>query len=510
MRHFFTKAIVCAGVMASALALNGMAVFAAQVDSVWTPGAKIDGMTLDNTWSEQTVSTDASYKAEFTDKIFTTTDESTGETLTTGKVAGQTCYRSSDKTGFTIITNGDNAKVKIYATRNNKSSGTYIKTVGSSTYTSSEYPIQVNRYDSETNGTIDAIELTIASAGSHAVAFANSGVELYKVVITDEASTKADYTLDVKDHITETSLTNYTVKDSTGNVITGTTNVYNLTEGRTYTVSCPNYVDETFTTGSNSSIYVGLISTTATNKTLSIDDISTTSGETSTEDEVVKGFLITAGIKNQDGKYIRVQNDGTVQFELTTKGKITFEGIRSPNSNVRQLVIKKDGNVITYFENANSDNTGSAFLDSGVYTICANANEPMQFKNVTIYGTLKDMELPSTVDITTTKSIAIPAVAYVDDTYYAIALIDPTVEGATVENGSVNLDVTVTVNGQEAVEVDEAYETVTINGTEYDATAFGGNSNQYVYGFNVDSSNVAGDVAEYIQANVTVAQTVAE
>lgn len=71
MRHFFTKAIVCAGVMASALALNGMAVFATindtdtEVDTLVTTGASVGDSYNYGSCTYDTVSEKAVYTWDF-------------------------------------------------------------------------------------------------------------------------------------------------------------------------------------------------------------------------------------------------------------------------------------------------------------------------------------------------------------------------------------------------------------------------------------------------------------
>lgn len=479
MKGFFNKAVVAVGVMVSALALSSVC--------AWAGISETKEYNFTN-YTQVTNDPDTTTYAGLT---------ITGKpaAIASDKGAGITLSKSdaSDTIQFTV---DKKFSLDLTSNHSNKSKGTIVTCEG-------------KVYPSTTNGTKADLSLSDLPAGTYTIKSDGSNhAYITTMKITVAASVTKNYTINVTDAITGDSV-DFTIKDG-AKTITPSSGVYSLDTSITYTVSADGYpnTELVIPTDDSTTIDMELLPTNAATNELNLSNIGITSDETTTTaHNTATGFLINSGIMNNKDKFIRVNNTGSIQFKLTTAGLAKFTGITSSSSSsIRTLTLTGDNGSEYSFSTDGTSIDKDQKLAAGTYTI-GTPDGSMQFVSLTVYGTLEELPVPAAIAVTKTTSTSKVAVVAVDDTYYAVAIIDPTVSGATVEGTDVNLDVTVSYN-EESVAINSVYKSVTINGTEYKASDLGGNGNQYVYGFTVTPNTSVSNIADDIQGKVTVTQSV--
>lgn len=269
MRHFFTKAIVCAGVVASALALSSMAVFAATITTESVFDAKVacenadvgsgETATLENSVELNNITfvatealnaaLDNNQKADFGSGNITGSINTNGATNVKNNVASR--Y-------FTFET-GSAMKVSVYYRTGGKdrSIGIISGTPTGAISLSNDNSIA---YYASTGTDVGILEATLPTAGTYSIVTSKSASRIYKVVVTPASAQDIEVSLTAKDSVTTDAVTGFSVylkTDTTfSNAITAdsTTGKYALKTLTDYIMVKDGYANAEFTVSGDTEV----------------------------------------------------------------------------------------------------------------------------------------------------------------------------------------------------------------------------------------------------------------
>ena len=280
-KSFFSKAIVAVGVMASAMALSGVATFAADkiynfsnADSV----AKIKTGTY--TYGDFTLTASVDDKMKIDENAKEIDDFKFTKRLSISKFAN----------GYLSFTTSGPADITIYGMSGKSNNTRYI-----SLYKSGTSDTLLTDSFADNNG--NAIgkytySLTDANGGTYKLSSKADGYSIYYIKVSETTAQEVSVNLTAKDAITNSGVSGFTIKatddsgNPTGDAITATEGVYSLQTLTTYAIIADNYATKTFT-----------VSSTDTAKEISLTPNSfpvTVTAKDSITGNSISGFTVSA------------------------------------------------------------------------------------------------------------------------------------------------------------------------------------------------------------------------
>ncbi|MBQ8940736.1 MAG: hypothetical protein IJ062_02790 [Firmicutes bacterium] len=524
MKNFLTKAFVCAGVMASALALSSVCAFAEQIDYTFMPSASSEADEIptwlefgkeSSGWTKSQTSTSDAYVGAFEDAIFTTGDGSTGA------VKGQYSYKSGNKLdSLKIKTSGSNAEVKLYLLRENSSSGSSVSTIDGVKPTST---ISVD-YDRNKNATsVEPISITFETPGEHKILFSNPGIRFYKAVLNDIKLVSAVYEVNVTDGAN--AISDFKIYNGDGAEIVPVSGQYSLYKDLTYTVKADDYVTQTFVASDSSTINVTMLQLKSYAKVFDSEDSLTAAMTDGVEiiDPTVNvkknggafenGRIISTGLQgknaaqnssNSNAKNDQIPVSGwTLKVTAQGNGKIgVYASAGDTGSSGKELVVSKlSGSnytaVADYKDVKGELKYTEVTVNEGDIVYCYVTSG----SKATFYGVTFTKDGDTIISNATGKLSA-----FVNDgNIYAVATIgyadveDPANKIVNIKNSKDEI-VATSSNVYTSVKFDD--------NNQFNAKAFGGDEADYVYAYKI--TNTGSATTDEVVAAVNTVSAVVE
>ena len=511
MKNFFTKAIVAAGVMASAMVLSSVCAFATDYTSSTLTGlsysVETNGTTKTTTWEFAGNSDKTAINAGDTLEGILVTGTgtksfSTDNKFSVSKDMGFSVPVDENSQGGTIAITATGSNADRYLILNYEDGGDnsgkkivpYTKAENTLNFTTSDISEDYLKFTNNPKG---------------------GDYKISKIVLTETVgvATTSEYTVSVKDVFSGEAISGFTVKLGE-ETVSPSAGKYTFTTGNTYVFSADGYEskDVAVTAATASSFVVELTPVAADISeagTYSLIDGVTAEND---KDTVAAGFVYAGHLteantgtgsmkrKNDNGVYsIEIQKKGgsSIKFTTTETFEVTVPFTSTSGTNESDLAIKNASgadvsDVVTHKGSTISEASNvTVTLEPGTYYIYSPGNsDSTKGRGARLYSVT--FAAVSDITIQNANSTEYASAVSYDGKYYAVAVIS-----ADDADDTTKSTVVLAAGGQELATTGTVYSAVEFD-QEYTAESFGGAAGDYLYAAEVTGVGEATDAMDKI------------
>lgn len=487
-KTFLTKAFVAVGVMASALALSSMCVFAATTNSFYkTSDDVMNGTSVGGSYFTATSLKDADMPTGITS--FTFSDDATS-------ITPKKCYKFEKKSNLSFTTSGD-ATVEIVWSEKTIDAPANVKCDAGDFGSAVAKDDSVASYtaNGETTITLKSAKYTLTGADTYTIKNNGNQPYVYGVRVI-ESTTLTEYTISGTSNLNNTAH-KLTIGSSTSTVTTDDDGKWSATYSSTAapesaTLSTYGYYASADNDAATLTLTANGTALTASAANFTAYELADLSSGTY-DSEAIAGDLTKFVATEDSWKAVsgaRMFVDKTLSFKLSAPATVVVNA-QSGSSEAAVKLALNGGTAQEVPKGAAANYTFSGVSGTNTLTVSRDAggSDSVYLNSITITY--------PTNTVAKTESLAKPAVIADGTTYYAIAVIS--------SGDADKSTVTISASGAADVTSSTVYSKVTINGVTYTASDLSTADGDYLFAFKVESASSAELTAASIQSAVSVA-----